>query len=204
MPLMRRCFLLIAFLLLTGPVFAEGYTTLGDRVRPQVADDKIEVTAIFSYTCPHCYRLEPQLEAWAQTLPEDVELVRLPASFNQQWEHRSRAYYIMEALGIFEEAHMPFFHAIHRDGQNMGSVDALSEFFADYGVSAQEVEDTYSSFGVDRRVQRDTARLRNFGVASVPTLIVDGQYQVDGRSAGSLSNMIRVADQLIQEVRSNR
>ena len=36
-------------------------------VTPPVAtanSNKIEVVEIFSYACPHCYRLEPSLEAW--------------------------------------------------------------------------------------------------------------------------------------------
>lgn len=199
-----RTGLLLLTIGFSSHLLANGYTTLNDRVRPQVSSEKIEVTSIFSYTCPYCYQLEPQLETWAAGLADDVEVVHLPAAFNSQWEHLARAYYIMDALEITNQAHMSLFDKIHQERANLGSQRALRNFFADFGVTGEEVDQLYSSFGVESRVRQDKSRLRSYRVTGVPALIIDGQYVVDGNSAGSLSNMLRVADDLIEQVRSNR
>ncbi|SFC30550.1 thiol:disulfide interchange protein DsbA [Marinospirillum celere] len=199
-----RALLLSLIAILSSNAIAEGYTTLNERVRPQVGGDKIEVTSIFSYTCPFCYQLEPQIEIWALDLAEDVELVHLPASFNAQWEHLARGYYIMEALDLTEQAHMALFDKIHQDRANMGSQRALRNFFADFGVDGDEVDSLYSSFGIESQIRQDKSRLRSYRVTGVPALIVDGQYVIDGNSAGSLENMLRVADERIESVRNSR
>jgi len=201
---MLRTVLLLLLVAFSTSLLADSYTTLNDRVRPQVGSDKIEVTSVFSYTCPYCYQLEPQLEAWAAGLADDVEVVHLPAAFNSQWEHLARAYYIMDALDIKDQAHMALFDKIHQEKANLGSQRALRNFFADFGVDGEEVDQLYSSFGVESRVRQDKSRLRSYRISGVPALVIDGQYIVDGNSAGSLSNMLRVADDLIEQVRANR
>jgi len=203
MSLARTCLLFLT-LSLSGGLLAQGFTTLNDRVRPQVSSDKIEVVSIFSYTCPFCYQLEPQLENWSAQLPDDVEVVHLHAAFNSQWEHLARAHHIMDALEITDQAHMALFDKIHQQRANLGSQRALRHFFADFGVSGEEVDQLYSSFGVESRVRQEKSRLRSYRVTGVPALVIDGQYVVDGNSAGSLSNMLEVASELINEVRSQR
>lgn len=203
MRLARICLLFVA-LSLSGSLLAQGFTTLNDRVRPQVSSEKIEVVSVFSYTCPFCYQLEPQLETWSTQLPDDVEVVHLHAAFNSQWEHLARAYYIMDALDITDQAHMALFDKIHRDNANLSSQRALANFFADFGIEADEVDQLYSSFGVESQVRRDTSRLRAYRITGVPALVVDGQYVIDGNSAGSLSAMLEVADEVIDKVRSQR
>ena len=53
------------------------------RPQPQAADVKIEVLGFFSYTCPHCYRLEATIEPWSRRLPQDLAFRRMPVSFNE-------------------------------------------------------------------------------------------------------------------------
>ncbi|SFX56727.1 thiol:disulfide interchange protein DsbA/DsbL [Marinospirillum alkaliphilum] len=203
---MTRLFrtLLLVLLLTSTTLLAQSYRTLNERVPTQVASGKIEVTSIFSYTCPFCYQLEPQLEAWAAKLPADVEVVHLPAAFNSQWEHLARGYYIMDALDITEQAHMALFDEIHQKQNNLGSVRAMAQFFERYGVKAEDTERLYRSFGVESRLRQDTARLRGYRVTGVPALVIDGRYVIDGQSAGSLPNMLKVADQVIEQVRASR
>lgn len=186
------------------PLFAQGYITLSDRAPLQVAADKIEVTSVFSYTCPYCYQLEPLLQTWSSKQDSDVQVVHLPAAFNKQWEHLARAYYIMDALKLSEQAHMPLFNAIHQENANLASQRALEQFFARYGVEAKQVNQLYSSFGVESRLRQDIARLKAYRITGVPALVIDGRYVIDGNSAGSLANMFKVADQLVNEIRSKR
>lgn len=200
--LFRSLLLLLCFFSLEA--FAQGYTTLNERAPVQVTADKIEVTSVFSYTCPYCYQLEPLVQAWSTQQKDDVEVVYLPAAFNKQWEHLARAHYIMDALNITEQAHMPMFNALHQENTNLASQRALEKFFERYGVESAKTNQLYTSFGVESRLRQDISRLRAYRITGVPALVIDGRYVVDGNSAGSLSNMLKVADQLIEEIRKNR
>ncbi|HKM14505.1 MAG TPA: thiol:disulfide interchange protein DsbA/DsbL [Marinospirillum sp.] len=199
-----RGLVLLVVSLVASQVMAQGYTTLKDPAPLQVTADKIEVTAVFSYTCGYCYQLEPQLQTWTLKQSSDVQVVKLPAAFNKQWEHLARAYYIMDVLNLTEQAHMAMFNAIHQQNANLGSQRALGNFFEQYGIKSDQTEQLYTSFGVESRLRQDVARIKAYRITGVPALVIDGRYVVDGKSAGSLENMLVVADKLINEIRQSR
>ena len=61
----------------------------------------VEVTEYFSYGCPHCYRFEPLVSRWKQSLSEDVDFNRSPAVWSVTgYELYARTYYTAKALGI--------------------------------------------------------------------------------------------------------
>jgi len=199
-----RNLLFVTFSLLSLELFAQGYTTLKDQAPLQAAPDKIEVTAVFSYTCPYCYQLEPLLQTWEAQQKADVEVVHLPAAFNKQWEHLARAHYIMDALDLTDKAHMALFNAIHQENANLGSQRALGKFFERYGIENETVNKLYTSFGVESRLRQDLSRLRAYHITGVPALVIDGRYVIDGKSAGGLAKMLTVADELIADLRKSR
>jgi thiol:disulfide interchange protein DsbA len=76
--------------------------------------DKVEVLEIFWYGCPHCYTLEPHIQAWlADGIPAQAEFRRMPASLNRSWQIHARAYFTAEALGILDEFHPAMFEEMN-------------------------------------------------------------------------------------------
>ncbi|BBI65154.1 hypothetical protein HSBAA_64600 [Vreelandella sulfidaeris] len=47
-------------------------------------------------------------------------------------------------------------------------------------------------------------RMREMKLMGVPALVIDGRYVVSPSSAGSLENMPKIADSLIEQVRAER
>ncbi len=88
---------------------------------------KIEVREFFWYGCPHCFKLEPHMQAWLKQLPKDVRFVRTPAAMNPLWEQGARAYYASEALGVRQKAHLQLFHDIHAGQKNILRTRRLCE-----------------------------------------------------------------------------
>jgi thiol:disulfide interchange protein DsbA len=56
----------------------QGYENL-KAIQPTQDTDKVEVIEFFWYGCPHCYKFEPEIEAWKATLPENVVLIKYSA-----------------------------------------------------------------------------------------------------------------------------
>lgn len=161
------------------PAFEEGrdYVRLPTPM-PPAAPDKIEVIEFFSYTCPHCYDLDPTVRGWLQRKPENATFTRVAVAFGASWEPSARAYYAAEALGVADRMHQPLFDAIHRDKRKLSSEDELAAFFAEQGVNQEAFRKAYQSFQTETQLRRGNQLAQRYGVRGVPTVIVGGQYDI--------------------------
>lgn len=185
-------------------VEGQHYTLLESPVATQVEEGQIEVTEAFWFGCPHCYRLQTPVNEWYETLEDDVSIVHMPATMGGDWNTHATAFYAAEALGIEADLHEDFFDAIHQDGRSLTDADEIAEFFAGYGVTKEEAKQALSAFKVRSEVNKAHSRMRDMRLMGVPALVVDGRYVVTPSTAGSLENMPRIADALVERVRSER
>ncbi|GGN29798.1 MULTISPECIES: thiol:disulfide interchange protein DsbA/DsbL [Marinomonas] len=177
-----------------------GYTTIKTPVRTS-DPNKIEVTEIFWYGCPHCYSLEPLVQAWKKDLPSDVDFKYLPAVFGRGWLAHAKAFYVADLLGMEDKIRADLFNAIHVERRNLNSEDALARFFADYGVNEDDFRKQYDSFAVNSRLSQADAKIRAYGARGVPGIIVNGKYLVSAESANGNENIFKVVDFLIEQER---
>jgi len=165
--------------------------------QPTETGDQVEVLDVFWYGCPHCYNFLPHMAQWeSEDKPDYVTVRRMPAVFRESWVAHAKAFYTAKALGIAEEIHRPLFNEIHERNNRLDTKKSLMEFFARHGVEREAFADTYDSFSVEQSVRRAIAMQDRYGVMGTPTVIVNGKYRVDGRTAGSFENMVKVADAL--------
>jgi protein dithiol oxidoreductase (disulfide-forming) len=165
---------------------------------------KIEVIEFFWYKCPHCYQLDPNLDKWLKTLPKDVAFTRVPAVLSEPWLHMAKAYYAMEALGVADKLHRALFDAIHLEGQNLDSQDALAEWMGKHGVDKAGFLRTYNSFAVTAKANRAKQLTRSYRLSGVPTLAVQGRYTSSASMTGSEAALFSTLDQLIEMVRKDK
>ena len=185
------------------------YVELFDPVPKSVPADKIEVVEMFWYSCPHCYQLEPELNKWKKSLPNDVELVQIPGVFkdrsgnpNPNWAMSARAYYALEALGVLPQTHEKVFAAIHEQGRRLNSVDAWARFVASQGVDEAKFREAMSSLAVETKTRHAIDLTEKYGLTGVPALIVDGRYRVLNKAISSYGEMFQIVDFLIEKERS--
>lgn len=165
--------------------------------QPTANPDKVEVIEVFWYRCPHCYRLQPTMERWLKTKPDNVDFIRMPAILAGNWALHARAYYTAEVLGIVDKIHRPLFDAIHAERRDLDSEEALQKFFGEFGVDAATFQKTWRSFAVETKVRRARIMTQRYGITGTPTIVIDGKYRTDGTMAGNYANMMRVVDELI-------
>ncbi len=175
-----------------------GYETLSPA-QPTQNQDKIEVIEFFWYGCPHCYTLEPLMEKWLKTMPDNVEFIRQPAVFNDVWGKHAKAYFVAEALGVVDKVHADLFDEIQNKKQKLTSEDDLAKFFVARGVDETKFRDAYNSFLVDSKLRQAKAMGPRYGLTGVPALIINGKYKTTGVLAKSHENMIKVMNQLIKQ-----
>jgi thiol:disulfide interchange protein DsbA len=197
--------LLILLFLFSALLKAEGigYETISPA-QPTHDPAKIEVIEFFWYGCPHCYDFEPLLNKWKETLPANVEFIRQPAAFNEQWTKHAKAYYTAEALGVVDKIHADFFDAIQNKNQELETEAQLAPFFVAHGVKEADFHEAYNSFPVDAKIRQAPAMAARYGITGVPAIIINGQYKTNGKTAGSHEKMIEIMNQLIKQESSKK
>jgi len=202
--MLKKALLVFSILFIyTGMVYAEAYEEGKHYKRvdqPKMIDgDKVEVLEFFWYGCPHCYSFEPYLDQWKKNKPDNVEFVRVPATFQPLWVLHARAYYALQMLDAGEKTHVKFFSEIHNKKNYMKTVDALTEFVQRYGVERSEFVDAMNSFTVETQVRRATKLVTDYKLNGVPAVAVNGKYLISASMAGSYDNMIKIMNYLIEK-----
>lgn len=209
-----------------SPEFKEGvhYQRLSTPV-PTSTGDKIEVTEIFWYGCPHCYDLEPTVAEWLTRKPDNVVFIQLPATLGRKpGEAHARAFYTAETLGILDQINKQIMTAIHVEKRRVDTEDQLAAFFvkqgvseedfffddwgvasnmggfsAKQGVSEEDFRKTYNSFAVETKFRRAQDLIKRYQVNGVPAFVVNGKFLTNASMAGSSEKIFEVVDFLVQQ-----
>ena len=161
--------------------------------------EKVVVTEIFWYGCPHCFRFEPYVEKWSAKLPDGVVFEQVPSSLNPRWTEHARAYYSFQLMGQLEQTHRAFFDAIHIKRERLTDLDTIAGFVAERGLDEKAFREYYSSFPVETQIRKNVQREKRYGHNGVPAVIVNGRYMVSASLAGSNERMIQIMNFLVAQ-----
>jgi len=166
---------------------------------------KIVVTDFFSYACPHCFALSPDLRDWESKLPKDVVLDRVAVTFGRQpWGLLAQLYYTLRAFGKDHELDRAVFEALHGEGAPLTSAERIADWVAAHGIDREKFLSTFGSFTIRSfaaTAEQLTGRVKLRGV---PTLVVDGKYLVQIADNGDFAPQLAIVDALIAKARSER
>lgn len=162
---------------------------------------KVEVIEFFSYTCIHCYRLEPAVESWAAKLPAHVSFRREQIVWSKEMEPLARLFATQRQMGLLDKLHKPVFDAMMRDKQNLADEKLLTPFLKAQGVDANAFLQTSKSFGMASQVSRAAKMTRDYQIEGTPTFVVAGRYAT---MAAEPSRLLQVVDELIAKAKNGR
>lgn len=158
---------------------------------------KVVVTEMFWYGCPHCFRFEPYVEHWVNTMPPGVVFEQVPSVLNPRWTEHARTFYAFKLMGELEQAHKAFFDAIHIKRQRLTSLDTIANFVAEQGLDEEKFREFYFSFPVDTQIRKNQQTEKRYGHSGVPAVIVNGKYLISASMAGSFDRMLKIMDFLV-------
>jgi thiol:disulfide interchange protein DsbA len=169
----RSVIALLAFAMLTGTASAQlvegkNYIRLPNP-QPVETGNKIEVVEFFSYGCPHCAALEPYLDKWLESLPQDVAFRRVPVMFHPDWLQLAKVYYTLDAMGQAAKLSSEVFKAIHQQNVNLADKNKFFDWAAGKGLDRKKVEEVFSSFAIDGKVKRAMQLAQEYHIEGVPT-----------------------------------
>lgn len=181
---------------------AQGRPQFSELKPPQPTETagKIEVVEFFWYGCPHCFAVEPYLEAWLKSKPKGVAFRRIPAAMpNSEFYTDAQAYFTAQILGIGDKIHEPFFNAIHLEGNGAlrDDVGALRDFFGKFGVAPKDFDGTWNSFAVQTRMAQAQQEAKRYNVDGVPTIIVNGKWMTGAGYQMAYSDIMKCVQFLV-------
>jgi thiol:disulfide interchange protein DsbA len=193
---------------LTAPTpWQEGvnYTRFVPAQPTAVPAGQVEVLEFFWYGCPHCYAIDPAVEAWRKTKPAYITFVRVPVMWSEGHRSTARLYYTLENMGKIEQLHSEVFKEIHVNNDQLIGSDpndtAAAEkmqttFVKKFGITEDAFKKAYHSFAVETSLQRADQLVERYRIEGVPTFVVNGKYVADVRSAGSPERLLSLVGDL--------
>ena len=160
--------------------------------------DKIEVAEFFTYGCTYCYRMDTYIEEWRKKQTADMNFIHIPEAGDPPWDEHARLFLTLRATGELEVAHRDVFRAIHTENRPLLRLADQERFVKRYGVSAEDFRNAYRSFGVESQLKRIMDLMRRYRILAVPIFVVNGKYVVRGTPESSMSELLEVADELVQ------
>ena len=199
---LRKLFAAAASLIaLALPAVAQQPFAVLSPPQPAEGGGKIEVIEFFWYGCPHCYSLEPEVNAWAKKQAADVVFKRVHAVPNEQWRQAASIFYTLEAMGLLEQYHQKVFDAFHKDNKNLANERIRDEWLQANGIDLKKYKEVEKSFSVATKLNRARQMTENYKVDGVPRIFVNGKYYTAAEFAGSNSRIFTVVDQLVAQER---
>lgn len=165
---------------------------------------KIEVALVFALESPHSFAAEPAVQSWAKRLYRDVQFTRVHGMWSPATEPLARGYYTSSALKVSDAALTQAYNTLHLSHGSLRSAEDWANLLAANGVPKEAAISTYNSFGVTAELKAAQARVRSFTSTSAPELVVNGQYRITLARAGSIEEMLKIANFLIDKIRQER
>jgi protein dithiol oxidoreductase (disulfide-forming) len=193
---------------LTGPTLWQpgvNYTQLVPAQPTAVPAGQVEVLEFFWYACPHCYSLDPLVEAWKKTKPAYITFSRVHVMWNEGHRSLARLYYTLASLGKIEQLHSEVFKEIHVNGNPLIAADANNTaesehiqtvFAKKFGIREDEFKAAYHSMGVETALQRADQLVQRYRIDGVPMFVVNGKFVADVRTAGSPEALLSLVSDL--------
>ena len=170
------------------------------------ASAKISVIEYFSYGCTACMKFEVHISNWLENKADDVEFKREAVVFHQSWAMLAKAYYTAVELNVLDEVHGPMFEAIHEEKRSMHEPKNIERLFKE---EAQIDSETFrETFHEDHKIVDQILniheRVQSLRIRNTPTVVVDGKYLVNTRTAQTRKRIFLIVDFLTDKVRAER
>ncbi len=166
----------------------------------QTKQQPVKVVEFFSYGCPACNHLEPELEAWLKAKsPKYVQFERVPVVFHSEWLNYAKAYYTAKMLGIEPKITPALFAAIHERQQDLSSEQAMARFFATQGVSEQAFKSLFNfTPAMAVKLNQGGQLMQAYQIVQVPALVINGKYLTNpSLTNGDNTKLLEIVDYLV-------
>lgn len=191
----------------TPPASADGFTegVHYQKVAPGAAGsvakaEQIQVQEFFWYGCPHCQNFEPAIREYKQTLPDDVQLVQIPVTWNDATSLHAAMHYVAMESEDPEKLQDDLFEkiiSIRKEGNLNKQIDDVKVVFAKHGINTDNLESRLNSSEIQAKVSDAAKLMQMSGITGTPSIMVDDSWVVLNNEEVSKAGVFNVIDHLV-------
>lgn len=168
-----------------------------EPAQPSDTQGKTEVLEFFAYSCSHCAAIEPLVEKWLPSLPDNVVFRPVPVAFNASMADLQKLYYTLESLKRLD-LHPKVFQAIHNEHKRIFDAKAITAWAAEQGIDRAQFETTFNSFGIDAKVKRANELARVYKIEGTPSFGVAGKFLTSPSMTGDYQSALDEVSRLLK------
>lgn len=180
------------------------YTRLVPAQPTSVPTGQVEVIEFFWYACPHCYAIDPLVEAWRKTKAPYISFSRVHVMWQDGHRALARMFYTLDSLGKINDLNAAIFKEIHVNGNPLVDVgndaqkseEIQTAFVSKLGVPAAAFKNAYHSFAVETALQRADQLWQRYRISGVPTFVINGKFVADVGTAQGEDRLIALINDL--------
>ena len=169
-----------------------------DPAHPTAGGNRVEVLEFFYYGCPICYEFQPFFSRFLFQTGSQINLRRIPAVSSEGWESFARLFYALGMLGEASRLHWPIYDNYHFDGIKLNDEKVMEDWVARNGVDRQKFLAAYASEEVQRNLGQSRELMKQYNIAAVPSVVIQGRYLTSARLAGGTRQLAQVIDDLVK------
>lgn len=168
--------------------------------------EKIKVIEYFSYGCLACKKFEDHISRWLANKEDDVEFKREAVVFQESWAMLAKAYYTAVKLDVLDAVHIPMFEALHEEKRAMHEPKNIEQLFIKEAQIDSKVfrEIFYEDETIVDEIVDIHEKAQSMKIKRTPTVVVEGKYLVNTRTAQSRKRIFLIVDYLIEKIRTER
>lgn len=151
---------------------------------------KVKITEFMKFDCSHCYDLHKDTPQLLEKYKENVTVTYVPIVWPGQSTKSIEAYILAEQMGKGEEMLNALFNTQFVNGTNvMESVPTLEGIAANIGLGA-DFNAKLEGGGAREAALANLELMNKYSVQGTPTIIINGNLQVDPPTATNLDAVI--------------
>lgn len=154
-----------------------------------------ETIEYFSFSCPGCYVMESHIKTLEHALPS-LNLRRVHVPFGGRKANISQKAFVLAELLNANQYYQDVFNRIHLDKQGFNNEQELVSFFQDFGYNKLDITNALNSFSADSMLRKMNNEAKSNRISTVPTIIVNGKYQVNVQAIFSGVNLTELIEYL--------
>lgn len=179
------------------------YTVLKQSI-PQQHNDKVEVLEFFSYSCVHCYALDPIILKQSKTFAKDTYLRSEHVVWAPSYFNLARIAAAVNATGTRYQANPIIFNAMFRQQIDLSNPSTFKSWAAKQtGFDGKKVLEAYNSANSTAQAKYMQALSKKYNINGTPTVIVGGKYKLEFPQ-GDFQQGMKTLNDLIAKVRKER
>jgi thiol:disulfide interchange protein DsbA len=164
--------------------------------------NQVEVVYFFWYGSDLSWKIDRQLRQWAVTQPYPVRLAPSPAILGDSPYQvlGARIFFTLVELQREPDLGPLFFDAVQTKQVDMTNPQDLVDWFETHGVKRKQFLDTINSNRVKASTLGVYRTMRDYKVQSVPTIVLDGEYNIRATLKTSPERVAAVAEFMAEKL----